>query len=153
MNSSLFPVTCQTSPFARRVSAANHLREDVYILRKPIVLFKHILAFCNAYKIWGFCASTSFTLFFIAVTCSFVPAPHSLCFSLLLHVLFLFCVSFLHIFVLLWNCYLCCWAKTLINTSWIEFIVIFIIIIVVISVLSLYYLRRDKVKFVACGPC
>jgi hypothetical protein len=61
MSSSLFSVTCQTSPFARCVSAANHLHKDVDILRKPIALFKHILAFCNAYKIWGFCASTSFT--------------------------------------------------------------------------------------------
>jgi hypothetical protein len=66
---------------------------------------------------------------------TFVPAPHLLyCFSLLLHVLFLFCVSFLGGFVLLWNWHMCCWAKTLINTCLIGFIVI----IIVICALSLW---------------
>ena len=72
MNSPLFSVTCQTSPSARLVSVANHLRKDVDILRKPIASFKQTLAFCNVYKIWGFCASTSFTvLSFIAEVCIF----------------------------------------------------------------------------------
>ena len=43
------------------------------------------MAFCNAYKMWGFCVSTSFTvLFFIAVVTCVFPVL----------------VSFLHICVL-----------------------------------------------------
>ena len=42
-NSSLFTATCKNSPSARRVSAANHLCEDVGVLRKGISYLEQIL--------------------------------------------------------------------------------------------------------------
>jgi len=122
-NSSLITATCNNSSSAGCVSAAKLVCKDVCSFRKHITSLKK-----NSALIYDILISTHLYIFFLVFR-GFVLS-YCFCFVSSAFCLYL-CCFVLYLWVCwLYNWHLCCYACTLINTYWTEFIIIIIIIII-----------------------